>query len=122
MTTRSQAKLGLARVLAGQADTEGETDVSERFLQQALDHCLEIVFGGNLRSANEKMDPFWVKEAGLMAGRLAKRLGQAEQERKLYTRLAEELPTMPLWQVRLDALNGKTNTPVAPTPPQPPTP
>ena len=122
VTTRSQAKLGLARVLAGQADTEGETDVSERFLQQALDHCLEIVFGGNLRSANEKMDPFWVKEAGLMAGRLAKRLGQAEQERKLYTRLAEELPTMPLWQVRLDALNGKTNTPVAPTPPQPPTP
>ena len=63
-------------MLAGQADTEGETDVSERFLQQALDHCLEIVFGGNLRSANEKMDPFWVKEAGLMAGRLAKQLGQ----------------------------------------------
>ena len=57
-----------------------------------------------------------------MAGRLAKRLGQAEQERKLYTRLAEELPTMPLWQVRLDALNGKTNTPVEPTPAQPPTP
>ena len=24
--------------------TEGETDVSERFLQQALDHRLEIVF------------------------------------------------------------------------------
>ena len=47
VTTRSRvAKLGLARVLAGQADTEGETDVSERFLQQAFDHCLEIVFGG----------------------------------------------------------------------------
>jgi hypothetical protein len=65
------------------------------------------------------MDPYWVKEAGLMAGRLAKRLGQAEQERKLYTRLAKELPTMPLWQTKLDALNGKTNAPTSPKPPQP---
>ena len=56
----------------------------------------EIVFGANLRSANEKLDLFWVKEAGLMAGRLAKRLGQTEQERKLYQRLAKELPGMPI--------------------------
>ena len=122
VTTRSQAKLGLARVLVEQADAAGETAESERILEQALDHCREIVFGGNLRSANEKMDPYWVKEAGLMAGRLAKRLGQAEQEKKLYTRLAEELPTMPLWQTKLDALNGKTNAPVVPKPPQPTSP
>ena len=116
VTTRSQAKLGLARVLVEQADTIGETAESERILEQSLNHCLEIVFGGNLRSANEKMDPYWVKEAGLMAGRLAKRLGQAEQQKKLYTRLAVELPTMSLWQTKLDELNGKTKAPMVPKP------
>ena len=116
VTTRSQAQLGLARVLVEQADTTGETDQADNLLQQSLDHCLGLVFGGNLRSANEKMDPYWVKEAGLMAGRLAKRLGQAEQERKLYTRLAKELPTMPLWQAKLDLINRKTNAPAPPKP------
>ena len=48
-----------------------------------------------------------------MAGRLAKRLGQTEQERKLYQRLAKELPGMPIWDAKLKALNNnKTNLPV----------
>jgi hypothetical protein len=37
---------------------------------------------------------------------LAKRLGHAEQERKVYSRLAKELPDMPLWQAKLDALKA----------------
>ncbi|MDP7585499.1 MAG: hypothetical protein QF920_06810, partial [Verrucomicrobiota bacterium] len=53
---------------------------------------------------SEKMAPFWVKEAGLMAGHLAGRLGRADQERSIYSRLAKELPDMPLWQAKLDAL------------------
>ncbi len=73
-----------------------------------------IVFGGNLRSVDEKMDPFWVKEAGLMAGDLARRLGRAEQELRLYSRLANELPDMPLWQAKLDALQVKPDAPKKP--------
>ena len=114
ITTRSQAGLGLAHVLDEQAKTAGETEEREELLKRSLEQCMEIVFGGNLRSANEKMDPFWVKEAGLMAGRLAGRLGRAEQERKIYSRLAEELPNMPLWQAKLDALQAK---PIAPRKP-----
>ena len=114
ITTRSQAGLGLAHVLDEQAKTAGETEEREELLKRSLEQCTEIVFGGNLRSANEKMDPFWVKEAGLMAGRLARRLGRAEQERKIYSRLAEELPNMPLWQAKLDALQAK---PIAPRKP-----
>ena len=106
VTTRSQAGLGLARVLEEQAALAGETEEREELLQQSLYQCMEIVFGGNLRSASEKMDPFWVKEAGLMAGHLAGRLGRAEQERRVYSRLAKELPDMPLWQAKLDALQA----------------
>jgi hypothetical protein len=75
---------------------------------------MDIVFGRNLRPTSEKMDPFWVKEAGLMAGHLAKWLGHAEQERKVYSRLAKELPDMPLWQAKLDALKVGPEAPKAP--------
>ncbi|MDP7012955.1 MAG: tetratricopeptide repeat protein [Verrucomicrobiota bacterium] len=107
VATRSQAALGLARVLDEQAKRTGDTAEREKLLQQSLKQCMDIIFGGNLLTADEKADPFWVKEAGLMAGRLAKRLGQAEQERKVYSRLTTELPNMPLWRVRLDALEAK---------------
>ena len=114
VTIRSQAKFGLARVLSEQALGVDEIEENQRLLQQALDHCFDIVFGANLRSANEKLDLFWVKEAGLMAGRLANRLGQAEQELKLYQRLAQDLPEMPIWKEKLDALKSKTILPVKP--------
>ncbi len=112
--TRSQAGLGLARVLDKQAEAADETEEREKLLQQSLDQCMVIVFGGNLRSVDEKMDPFWVKEAGLMAGDLARRLGRAEQELRLYSRLANELPDMPLWQAKLDALQVKPDAPKKP--------
>ena len=114
VTIRSQAKLGLARVLSEQALAVDEIDRNQQLLQQSLDHCFEIVFGSNLRSANEKLDLFWVKEAGLMAGRLAKRLGQTEQELKLYQRLAEALPAMPMWKDKLKSLKSKTVLPIKP--------
>ena len=114
VTTRSQAGLGLARVLEEQAAQAGETEEREKLLQLSLDQCMGIVFGDNLRSASEKMAPFWVKEAGLMAGHLAGRLGRADQERSVYSRLAKELPDMPLWQAKLDALKVEPEAPKAP--------
>jgi TolA-binding protein len=114
MTTRSQAGLGLARVLEEQAALAGETEEREELLQKSLYQCMKIVFGDNLRSASEKMAPFWVKEAGLMAGHLAGRLGRADQERSVYSRLAKELPDMPLWQAKLDALKVGPEAPKAP--------
>ena len=112
VTTRSQAKLGLARVLSEQASVVDGIEENQRLLQQSLDHCFEIVFGANLRSPNEKQDLFWVKEAGIMGGRLANRLGQSKQERKLYMRLAKELPGMPIWKTKLDLLNGEPILPI----------
>ena len=114
VTTRSQAGLGLARVLEEQSELAGETEEREELLQQSFVQCMDIVFGRNLRPASEKMDPFWVKEAGLMAGHLAGRLGLAEQERSVYSRLAKELPDMPLWQAKLNALQTGPEAPKAP--------
>jgi TolA-binding protein len=114
MTTRSQADLGLARVLAEQAKAVGDTAERDKLLQQSLKQCMLIVNGGNLRLSKEKMDPFWVKEAGLMAGRLAKRLGHAGEEQKIYERLAIELPGMPLWQAKLKALQPEPSAPQKP--------
>jgi len=114
VTTRSQAGLGLARVLEEQSELAGETEEREELLQQSFVQCMDIVFGRNLRPASEKMDPFWVKEAGLMAGHLAVRLGLAEQERSVYSRLAKELPDMPLWQAKLNALQTGPEAPKAP--------
>ena len=114
VTTRSQAGLGLARVLEEQSELAGETEEREELLQQSFVQCMDIVFGRNLRPASEKMDPFWVKEAGLMAGHLAGRLGLAEQERSVYSRLAKELPDMPLWQAKLNALQTGLEAPKAP--------
>jgi tetratricopeptide (TPR) repeat protein len=114
VTTRSQAGLGLARVLEEQAALAGETEEREELLQKSLNQCMKIVFGANLRSASEKMAPFWVKEAGLMAGHLAGRLGLAKEERSVYSRLAKELPDMPLWQAKLDALKVGPEAPKAP--------
>ncbi len=112
--TRSQAGLGLARVLDRQARTVGDTAEREKLLQQSFKQCMDIVFGHNLRSTDEKADPFWVKEAGLMAGRLAKQLGRADLERKVYSRLSSELPDMPLWGAKLDALEAKPGAPEKP--------
>ncbi|MFL3666604.1 MAG: hypothetical protein ACJ06V_08490, partial [Verrucomicrobiota bacterium] len=59
-------------------------------------------------------DLFWVKEAGLMAGHLAGRLGRTDQERRVYSRLAKELPDMPLWQAKLDAFKADPEAPKSP--------
>ncbi|MEE2947171.1 MAG: tetratricopeptide repeat protein [Verrucomicrobiota bacterium] len=114
VATRSQAGLGLARVLDRQASAASETVEREKLLQKSFEQCMDIVFGYNLRSADEKADPFWVKEAGLMAGRLAKRLGSVELERKVYLRLASEMPGMPLWRAKLDALKANLGLPAKP--------
>ena len=49
-----------------------------------------------------------------MAGRLAKRLGSVELERKVYLRLASEMPGMPLWRAKIDALKANLGSPAKP--------
>jgi hypothetical protein len=45
---------------------------------------------------------------------LAGRLGRADQERRVYSRLAKELPDMPLWQAKLEAFKAGLEAPKTP--------
>ena len=92
VATRSQAEVGLGLTLQKGAAvrTNGEKDAA---LDQAANHCLNVVYGTNLRPG-ETPDPFWVKEAGLLAGGILEARGRYDEAIKLYTRLGIELPPL----------------------------
>jgi len=89
---RSQAKVGLALALEKQADLAGGTNQTV-LLTAALNHCLDVFVGANLRDGEEAA-LFWKKEAGVQAGRLAERLQQWEQAKQLYQQLKELVPAL----------------------------
>jgi hypothetical protein len=72
--------------------------------KQALNQYLDVVFGNGLRvDRGEQPDPFWVKEAGFAAGKLAEQLGLHRQAADLYERLIQILPAMrPALEKRLE--------------------
>jgi len=100
VAARSQAEVGLAAVIEKQAmDQKGEARIE--LLQQALDHLLNVFYEKNLRD-DESPDLFWVKKAGLEAGRLTETLQAWPQALKLYERLKAMIPSMePLLQNKM---------------------
>lgn len=87
---RSQAEVGLGLVRERQAArAEGAEQAALR--QQALDHFLRVLFGGNLRPG-EQASAFWVNRAGLEAGRLAETLGRREEAARILEALQKTFP------------------------------
>ncbi len=84
---RSQAKVGLALVFKKQAEQKSGAE-QRALLEQALTNCLDVLYGKILREG-EPPDPFWTKEAGLEAGRLAETLQAWAQARNVYQQMAE---------------------------------
>jgi tetratricopeptide (TPR) repeat protein len=82
VTARSGAEFGLARC----SENMGRLDDS-------LDHYERVIYGANLREG-EKLDIFWVKEAGLKACRLLDDAGQWEQLQGLSNKLIELVPPL----------------------------
>lgn len=106
ISARNQAEFGLAMVWEKRAFQDGRS-VKDRaeWLSQALDRLLNIIYSKNL--AGKQSDPFWVKKAGLAAGRISEALGQKEAAVELYRRLIKELPSMrPLWESKIQALQA----------------
>jgi len=69
-------------------------------LQQALDHCLDVVYSKVLRD-DEWLDPFWTKEAAIKAFDLADSLQAWPQEIRLYERLTNSIwPNLPAYLVK----------------------
>jgi tetratricopeptide (TPR) repeat protein len=109
-SARSQAEVGLALVLDKQARRKPEAELIEA-RKLALEHYLNVVYGKNLREG-ERVDPFWVKKAGLEATKLAEELQMWEQAVKLYEHLRQLLPSLtPMWDDKI--LKAKAHLPPA---------
>ena len=89
-TARSQAIVGLGMVaenLAQDAQGKKKTELQE----QALNYYIEVIPSVVLAEA-EKADPYWVREAGLKAVRLAEVMQRWDVETRICKRLEELLP------------------------------
>ena len=87
--------MGLAVTLGKWAGQKtGEARIT--LLKQALSNCLDVVYGRILRDDNERLDPFWTKEAGMKAFDLAEELQAWSQAVLFYQRLTNSVwPHMP---------------------------
>jgi TolA-binding protein len=92
VATRSQAEIGLALVLQRQAALRTNGDQAA-LLGQSVDHCLNVLYGKNLRDG-ETADTFWLKESGLLAGSILEGLGRRDEAEKVYRRLMQEVPVL----------------------------
>ena len=86
---RSEAKVGLAVTLSKWAEHKTGKERTA-FLEQALNHCLDVVYGKILRD-DEWLDPFFTKKAALTAFELADALQAWPQEVRLYQRLTNSI-------------------------------
>src|SRR6185436_16953143 len=87
---RSQAEVGLGIVLEKQAALRQPPD-SKPLLVEARDRYLNVFNGANLRE-HEKSSPFWVKEAGFAAARLAEDQQEWQVAANIYQRLSKVVP------------------------------
>jgi len=96
---RSEAKVGLAVTLSKWAEQKTGKERTA-LLEQALNHCLDVVFG-TILGDDEWLDPFWTKEAGVKAFDLADSLQAWSQEVRLYERLTNSIwPQLPAQLVK----------------------
>ena len=93
MSARSQARVGLGRVAEGLAALKtGEEQTA--LLKLALASYLDAFLYENSLRDGEQPDPFWVKESGLKAARLAERLQQWTEAVNIYQQLEEWYPPL----------------------------
>lgn len=91
---RSQAAMGLGHILEMLAQRKPASEApAPALLKSALEYYYDIVSGKNLGDG-EKSDPFWFKEAGFAAARLAEELKQWDVALSIYKRLVETLPVL----------------------------
>lgn len=97
-----QAEVGTGLVLEKKAEAKSGKEQALLW-RAALDRYLNVVYERHPQA--KQADPFWMKKAGLAAGRLAELLGDKEAAAKLYERLADRLPSMKAtWDKKRESL------------------
>ena len=91
VTARCKAEVGLGAACEKMARLNLAD--SSTLLDAAFEHYTNVVYENNLRDG-ESPDLFWLKEAGLAAGKLVEERKQWEIAIKLYTRLQTKLPPL----------------------------
>jgi hypothetical protein len=86
VSARSQAEFGLGKVMERLSRTGDPA-----LWKIAFEHYYNVVRGKN---TSDQTDPYWVKEAGLAAARLAEEHQEWELATRIYTRLSEMLPPL----------------------------
>ncbi len=89
---RSQAEFKLATILEAMAKLKPPPE-NAALLDAAFAHFANLLYEKNLADG-EIPDPFWLKEAGLAAGRMAEERKQWEMAINIYTRLQAKLPPL----------------------------
>ncbi len=89
VSARYQALIGLGQVLERQAQARPAPE-SAALLKGAFDHYYDILSDAKLRDG-EQPDPFWFREAGFAAARLAEGQTQWEVAIGIYRRMGEVL-------------------------------
>ncbi|MBI3415650.1 MAG: tetratricopeptide repeat protein [Verrucomicrobia bacterium] len=89
---RSEAEVGLAAVLEKQAVLKPEP-TRTTLLSDALNHCLNVFYGKNLR-AGERASPFWTYKAGSDAARIAEAMQRWRPAFEIYRGLLA-MPAFP---------------------------
>ncbi len=86
VSVRSQAEIGIAKAYEKQSSKTNVPEKSKEFMNLALDHYLNVLYGKNLKSG-ESPNPLWIKEAGLAAARVLENRGDWLQVTRIYERL-----------------------------------
>ncbi len=104
VAARNQAEFGLALVLEKLSETSA-VNPRTALLKASLDRLLNIVYGNN--SGGVSSDPYWVKRAGLAAGRVSELLKNKAATVALYRRLAEDLPSLrATWESKIRGIEA----------------
>ncbi|MBN9689932.1 MAG: tetratricopeptide repeat protein [Verrucomicrobia bacterium] len=98
LAARCKASVGLG--LVAEKLAELQPALAPELLKAALNAYLDVVNGTLLRPG-DKLDPWWVKEAGRQAGELLERGKRWSEAAALYDQLARELPASQIaWSAR----------------------
>jgi len=94
-SARSIAEVGLGFATEKLAETKTDAEQADLF-DQALRHYQRVFYDNSFLREGETPDPFWTREAGLKAAKLAERLQKYDYAISVYRRLQEMFPPLRL--------------------------
>jgi TolA-binding protein len=104
IAARNQAEVGLGIAFKNMAEGKPAAE-REQLKKLALDHFLNVVYENK---ADTAPDPYYLKLAGLEAGKLAEIMGNTDAAMGLYRTLIRDAPSLKtFWEARINSLQQR---------------